>query len=76
MVVWLLSRIFGLPFGPEPFQPEAVGWKDLLATYDEIAVVVLVLLLLQGRRLRPWMLGPVWAIATASFLAAFIAGGH
>jgi len=74
VLVWLVSRLVGLPFGPETFQPEAIGAKDLLATYDELAVVLLVGLLLAGRSVRTWVLVPVWVIAGASFAAAFIAG--
>lgn len=74
--VWVISRIVGLPFGPNPFQPEAVGFKDLLATYDEFAVVLLVVLLLRGRNVRPWMLVPVWVIVVASVLAAMLPGAH
>lgn len=76
VMVWVVSRIVGLPFGPHPYQPESIGWKDLLASYDEFAVVFLILLVLQGRRVPTWALAPVWIVAGASFLAAFIAGGH
>lgn len=75
-LVWVVSRIVGLPLGPTPFQPESVGWKDLLATYDEFAVVLLIALLLQGRRVPAWALVPVWTVVSASFIAAFVAGGH
>jgi hypothetical protein len=74
VLVWLVSRLVGLPFGPETFRPEAIGVKDLLATYDELAVVLLVGLLLAGRPVRAWGLGAVWVIAGVSFAAAFIAG--
>jgi hypothetical protein len=78
VVIWLVSRLVGLPFGPERFQPEAVSPKDLLASYDEIAIVVLVatLLLRGGSRPAPaWCVAGAWVLVAASGLAAFI-GGH
>ena len=74
VLVWVVSRLVGLPFGPETFQPEAIGAKDLFATYDELAVVVLIAMLLARRVVRTWGLVAVWAIAGVSFVTAFIAG--
>jgi hypothetical protein len=42
VAVWALSRTAGLPLGPHPWTPEAVGTLDVLATLDELAAVVLV----------------------------------
>ena len=75
--VWLLSRLVGLPVGPERWQPEAIGAKDLLASYAEIAIVLLVVPLLRrdGRRLPPrWFVTGSWVIAGLGVVAAFIAG--
>lgn len=74
VLIWTFSRIVGLPFGPETFEPEAVGLKDLLATYCELAVAMLVTLLLTGRAVRTWVVTMVWVVAGAGFVAAFIAG--
>lgn len=78
VLIWLVSRLVGLPFGPQPFQPEAISAKDLLATYDEIAIVVLVatLLLRGGSRPAPqWCVAGAWVLVAISAVAAFI-GGH
>lgn len=42
IVVWVISRTVGLPFGPTPGVPEVVGLPDLLATSFELALVGLV----------------------------------
>lgn len=38
--VWVWSRTAGLPVGPEPGMPEAIGAPDLVATAFELALVV------------------------------------
>lgn len=35
VAVWLMSRTFGLPIAPVPWQPEPVGLPDLLSTLME-----------------------------------------
>ncbi len=72
--VWLLSRTTGLPFGPDAWEAEAVGAKDLLATYDEFGVAVLVALLLGGRSVPRWVLVAAWTLVSVSVLAAFLPG--
>lgn len=42
MLVWVASRTVGLPVGPEPWTREAVAFPDLLATFLEGGVVLLV----------------------------------
>jgi hypothetical protein len=42
VVVWAISRTVGLPVGPQPWQPEAIGAADLLCKLDEVMAVVLV----------------------------------
>jgi hypothetical protein len=68
--VWIVSRTSGLPFGPHPWEPEAVGFKDLLATVDELALGALVLLPLRRA------VAPAWVLVAASLVAAFLPGGH
>jgi hypothetical protein len=37
---WVLSRTVGVPIGPQPWTPEAVGVADLISTVLEIGIVV------------------------------------
>jgi hypothetical protein len=37
-VVWAMSRTTGIPIGPTPWQPEVVGWHDVIATLNELAM--------------------------------------
>jgi hypothetical protein len=53
IAAWTVSRTAGLPFGPEPWNPESVGLIDALATADEAALA-----LLAGVRTLPAHLGP------------------
>ncbi len=53
LVVWAYSRYVGLPFGPDPGATEPVGLPDLAACGVELlALVLAVVLLLRGARLR------------------------
>ncbi|MFL5679229.1 MAG: hypothetical protein ACJ77B_01360 [Chloroflexota bacterium] len=45
---WLWSRLVGLPAGPTPWQPEAVGLADALCTLFQGAIVALLVLRLRG----------------------------
>jgi len=38
--IWLVSRTFGLPIGPESGEPESAAFADILTTAFEAAVVV------------------------------------
>jgi hypothetical protein len=40
VVVWAASRAVGVPIGPEPWTPEAVGVADLVSTILELGIVV------------------------------------
>jgi hypothetical protein len=40
--VWAMSRTTGLPVGPTPWHPEAVGAVDSIATADELTLALLV----------------------------------
>ena len=44
IALWVWSRTFGLPFGPEPGEAEAIGIPDAVCTFTE--------LVLRGRRVR------------------------
>lgn len=50
VAVWIISRTTGLPVGPEPWRPEAVGFIDSLATADEIALALVALVYLRQPR--------------------------
>jgi hypothetical protein len=39
VLVWLMSRTVGLPFGPEAWVPEQVGFADVLSTSFEIGLI-------------------------------------
>jgi hypothetical protein len=49
IAVWAISRTVGLPLGPEAGSPEPVGFADVGATLDELALVMLAAALLRGR---------------------------
>lgn len=50
VAVWLWSRTFGLPFGPEAGQPEDVVLIDVMATVLEVVLVAGCIMLLSSRR--------------------------
>ena len=48
LLIWLASRTAGLPFGPEPGVPEAIGLPDTLACALEIVTLGAAAALLRG----------------------------
>jgi hypothetical protein len=48
VLLWLVSRTVGLPFGPEPGVPEAVGLADVVACVLEVGTLVAAVLLLRA----------------------------
>jgi hypothetical protein len=87
-LVWLWSRTLGLPIGPTPGVPEAVGAADVISTGLELTLVGLLVLGLSARargivgRLRlpaarVWVAGgyALGAVALATFLALLSLGG-
>lgn len=77
--VWLVSRTVGIPFGPERLTAEAAGVTDVLATYTELMIVVLVSFLAFGTRRRPaptWTITMAWVLAGAGVVVALVGGGH
>ena len=50
LLLWLGSRMLGMPFGPEPWLPEAVGLADLAACALEMFTLVLAVALTPTRR--------------------------
>jgi hypothetical protein len=73
VVVWAFTRTIGLPFGPEPGMPEAVGASDVVATILEVALAAGLLLGSRHRAaaddVKPW---PWPAILTVSALVAAV----
>ncbi len=52
IVVWLLTRTLGLPFGGHPGIAEPIGVADLLATLFELVIVATTLALVLAHRRR------------------------
>jgi hypothetical protein len=74
VAVWAISRLTGVPIGPDAGVPEGVGAIDLVATVEEVGAVVgaVILLAAPGALARPLREGvPVAAIGG---LAALVAG--
>jgi hypothetical protein len=66
--VWAMSRVWGVPVGPDPWTPENVTWADGLSSALELGIVVLALVVLvrpavAQHKLRPAVAVPVVGIA-------------
>jgi hypothetical protein len=84
-LIWAMSRTTGIPIGPSPWQPEALGWHDVMATLNELAMAAIVAGLLGllpgwvGRsdenlaKLARWLAVPLLVV---SVLAASLAHEH
>ena len=46
IATWLVSRLWGVPVGPDPWTPESVSFADGLATGLEVGIVTLALVVL------------------------------
>lgn len=74
VVLWIATRTVGLPIGPEPGEVEAAGLHDLLATADELAIVLACsFALIVGNRSHSmgWVAVPLWIFAVISAILAF-----
>jgi hypothetical protein len=78
--VWVVSRTVGVPFGPTPWVPEAIGFADLLASALELGIVGLLLpVALPDRTDAPRRLVPIkdatilggFAVATVALLSGY-----
>jgi hypothetical protein len=49
LLLWLYSRTLGMPFGPEPGIPEAVGLADVASSVLETVTLLVAAVLLWGR---------------------------
>jgi hypothetical protein len=59
--VWVMSRVWGAPFGSNPWTPEEVGWADALSSGFELGIVVLSLAVLVRPAMAQHELRPVFA---------------
>jgi hypothetical protein len=80
--LWLVSRTSGLPIGPTPWQPEAVGPLDVLSTADELVLAAMVLLGIGApsraglARACGWAAGAAGTGLILLSSLALVAGGH
>ena len=82
VAVWLVSRTVGLPIGPWAGEPEAIGFIDLMASVDELAITAIVAALVSAPPPRglAWLRGGYAVrlgvmLASASLFATTV-GGH
>lgn len=79
VVLWLVTRTAGLPFGPDIGRAEAVGFKDVLASLDELGTAAVVVLVLRarepGRRTITAAEAAGWTLLALSLVGAML-GGH
>ena len=79
--VWTISRTTGIPVGPTPWRPEAIGWQDVTATVNELAMAAIVagmlgMLPLSEERLARAVRYIAVPLLLISALAASVAHGH
>jgi uncharacterized membrane protein YsdA (DUF1294 family) len=84
VLLWLITRITGLPFGPEPWTPESFGVLDVVASLFEVFLAVSIVMLLRrgdwpsharAHLERPQVAVFTGAIAAITYLA-ITGGGH
>ena len=66
--VWVVSRVWGVPIGPDAWTPETIALSDALSSACEVGIVALALAVLvrpamAQRQLRPAVAVPVVGIA-------------
>jgi hypothetical protein len=82
--LWLLTRITGLPVGPEPWTPESFSLVDVAASVFEVVLVVTAVMMLRRNalpeRTRVHLERPQVAVFTGAVVAftyiAVTGGGH
>ncbi|MDP9225864.1 MAG: hypothetical protein M3P18_18890 [Actinomycetota bacterium] len=84
VALWLITRVSGLPVGPEPWTPEAVGFLDVVASLFEILLVAVAVMLLRGDAIparthvrweRPHLAVFTGAVTAITYIA-LVGGGH
>ena len=75
VALWLISRTSGVPIGPEPWVPEAVGFPDIVATTYEVLIVIGSIWLLRShdRPLRAGVVSRVRRVSLAVVLPLTLA---
>lgn len=73
LVLWAVTRTTGLPFGPNPGSPEAIGVADLASGVLEAAVVAVLVVLAVLRRPARRVSG-VTATAVTAVVGALVLG--
>jgi hypothetical protein len=82
VLVWTASRIVGLPLGPDAWHPEAVGFVDVMATLDELGIVLMAVgLLLKPRAFEGVARRHLWEsfaliLMVLSVLGALVGAHH
>src|SRR5918995_67518 len=60
--VWVMSRVWGAPFGPDPWTPEDVFLADALSSGFELGIVALTAAVLVRPAVAQRELGPKFAV--------------
>jgi len=78
VLVWLVTRTSGLPFGPNPWVPEEAGVADVVSTLDEVGAIILLLGALYLQRPAGIQLRVAAMFGGCLFLFSVLAGfgGH
>jgi hypothetical protein len=63
VITWADSRLWGIPFGPESFEPESVSLADALSTGFEVGIVLLTAAVLLRPALAQRSLRPALGLA-------------
>jgi hypothetical protein len=79
IAIWAMSRTVGIPIPPDAWRPEEIGFLDVAATIDELAIVVLAVALLRDS--LAWVTTTslrlaVYSTLTLTGVSLFISGGH
>jgi hypothetical protein len=84
VMLWLVTRITGLPVGPEPWTPESFSLLDVAASVFEIVLVITAVMVLRRhvlpQRTKVHLERPQVAVFTGAVVAitylAVTGGGH
>ena len=77
VALWLWARVYGLPFGPEPWVPEPFGVTDTVCAAFELTLVLAATALLGNLRLPLRRLGvPVALLGASVALGTWVALLH
>jgi hypothetical protein len=71
--VWVMSRVWGSPFGSNPWTPEEIGWADALSSGFELGIVALSLAVLVRPAVAQHELPPLFARPVVGFAGLGVA---